>query len=546
MASTGSVGTLSWSAKLDSNEFKKGVKRVKKQVQEAQKAVVKSVKLMASSFGLATSAIAGTTAALGAMVLQSATAIKEIENLSRLADTSFNDFVKLAEGARRFGISNEKLADILKDVKDRVGDFLATGGGPMRDFFEKIAPKVGVTAQAFKDLSGKDALQLFFNSLEKANLSQAETVFYLEAMASDLTALQPLLKNNGELFKKIGDEAERFGLILPDDKVEDLKNAMRGFDDLGVQITSSVRNISAELAPTFTELTNDISKILKDSDVELKILFKSIGDYFSLTVDGMREALIRLGIIDEFYSWQDAFKDVAFFIQNTFNFLYLGVAKASEKFLSVLSFGFRGFFAGLFKSYEAILKRIKTLFEVVGKDTTKINESIQDIQNSIIALDVKNLAGAFDGTLSGKIEDELAIARQEFDKTVKDLEQKTKQLKKKADPKILEPKSEGVNIGGVFGAINNGFKIIEKGVKFLKKPNKFFNEGIKKFNKDKKEEKEFETITKNLNNNIATAGSIEEFNLITAQRNQELELQKKQLKELEKLNKDKKMAANFS
>ena len=39
MASSGSVGTLSWSAKLDSNEFKKGVRKVKKQMKEAQKSV---------------------------------------------------------------------------------------------------------------------------------------------------------------------------------------------------------------------------------------------------------------------------------------------------------------------------------------------------------------------------------------------------------------------------------------------------------------------------------------------------------------------------
>ncbi len=32
-------------------------------------------------------------------------------------------------------IEQEKLADILKDVNDRVGDFLQTGGGPMADFF---------------------------------------------------------------------------------------------------------------------------------------------------------------------------------------------------------------------------------------------------------------------------------------------------------------------------------------------------------------------------------------------------------------------------
>ena len=323
MASSGSVGTLSWSAKLDSNEFKKGVKKVKKQMKEAQKSVSESIKVISSGFAVATGAIAGMTTALGAMVLETGRAIKEIEDLAKVADTSFADFVKMSEGAKRFGIQSEKLSDILKDVKDRVGDFVATGGGPMKDFFENIAPKIGLTADAFKNLSGKDSLQLFYNSLEQANLSQAEMVFYLEAMASDLTLLQPLLEDNGALFKKFGDEAERAGLILPDDKVQDLKDSMMGFDRLSTQITASVRNISAELAPTFTKLTNDITEVLQDSDVELKVLFDSIASYFDNTVDGMRYTLESLGIIDEFYTWQDAFLDTAFFIQNTFNYLML-------------------------------------------------------------------------------------------------------------------------------------------------------------------------------------------------------------------------------
>ena len=67
MASSGSVGTLSWGAKLDSSEFKKGVRTVKKQMKEAQKAVSESIKMSGKSFTIATGAIGGATVALGAM-----------------------------------------------------------------------------------------------------------------------------------------------------------------------------------------------------------------------------------------------------------------------------------------------------------------------------------------------------------------------------------------------------------------------------------------------------------------------------------------------
>ncbi|MDZ7906338.1 MAG: hypothetical protein U5N55_11610 [Cypionkella sp.] len=77
----------------------------------------------------------------------------------------------------------------------------------MADFFENIAPQVGVTAENFRDLSGADALQLFVSSLEAANLSQAEMTFYMEAMAGDATALIPLLRDSGAEVTRLGDAA---------------------------------------------------------------------------------------------------------------------------------------------------------------------------------------------------------------------------------------------------------------------------------------------------------------------------------------------------
>jgi hypothetical protein len=97
-----------------------------------------------------------------------------------------------------------------------VGDFIATGGGELKDFFEKIAPQVGVTTESFKELSGPQALQLYVSSLEKAGVGQKEMVFYLEAIASDASLLTPILANNGAEMQRLGDRAERYGLVTQD------------------------------------------------------------------------------------------------------------------------------------------------------------------------------------------------------------------------------------------------------------------------------------------------------------------------------------------
>ena len=539
MASSGSVGTLSWSAKLDSNEFKKGVRKVKKQMKEAQKSVTESLKVISSGFAIATGAVVGMTGALGAMTKQTAESVKEIENLSRVADTTFNEFIKMSEGAKKYGVEQDKLADILKDTKDRVGDFLATGGGPMKDFFEQIAPKVGITADAFRDLSGKDALQLFYTSLEKANLSQAEMTFYLEAVASDLTLLQPLLADNGKLLKQFGKEAEQAGLLLPDDKIQDLKDSMAGFDRLSQRLTGSIRSISAELAPTFTAITEDINKVLDDNEIGVKMLFESIGIYFQNAMDGIKYTFEQAGIIAGFESWEDAFLKTSFFIQNSFNYLMLYMKTSLEKVLSTISYPFRVFIAGIVKGVELIFRLVRKLVSLVSDETNELDRQIQELNDTVVAYDVTSLTGAFDGVLTDSINEELEQSKKEFDKTLDELKKKRKEDKQNQKDTIRDAKSGGGLFSSMFDNINKGFDAIKQGVDFLNKPNKHFKEG------QEAGTLKVEVDASSVNNILATAGSVEEFNLMSAQQKEEINIAKAQLKQLQKLNRNKTESAGL-
>jgi hypothetical protein len=160
-----------------------------------------------------------------------------IANLSKVANSGQEEFQKFAFGAKTVGVNMEKTADILKDTSDKIGDFLQTGGGPLVDFFENIAPKIGVTAEMFRDLSGPQALQLYVSSLEKANLSQNEMTFFMEAIASDATLLLPLLLDNAQAMTKLGREAEALGVIMEKDTVEGLNEATVSLNKFNRQAT---------------------------------------------------------------------------------------------------------------------------------------------------------------------------------------------------------------------------------------------------------------------------------------------------------------------
>ena len=151
--------------------------------------------------------IAGAAAGFGVMAKGLAEDAKAMENAARLAGAGFEEFQRKAYAAQDVGIGFEKLSDIFKDTQDKVGDFIASGGGEMADFFENIAPKVGVTADMFRRLSGPEALQLYYTSLEKAGVSQSDMVFYMEAIADEASGLAPLLAQNGRLMEELGAKA---------------------------------------------------------------------------------------------------------------------------------------------------------------------------------------------------------------------------------------------------------------------------------------------------------------------------------------------------
>ena len=218
---------------------------------------------------------------VGTVLKETADYGKEIDRLSTLAGVSIERFQELAFASERVGISTEKLADIFKDVQDKVGDFIQTGGGPLADFFEKIGPQVGVTAEQFAKLGGADALQLYVSSLQKANLTQAELTFYLEAIASDSALLLPLLQNNGEAFNRLAEEARALGVVLDRETIEQSREFSANLERMSALTVSLGRSISNSLIPSFNALFETILAVNKVSKEE--------GDGFLMTLWKMTE-----------------------------------------------------------------------------------------------------------------------------------------------------------------------------------------------------------------------------------------------------------------
>src|SRR5690606_19619909 len=149
----------------------------------------------------------------------------------------------------------------------RVGDFLQTGGGPMKDFFETVAPRVGVTADEFARLSGPEALQLYVDTLERAGLSQQEMTFHLEAMASDATRLLPLLRSGGAGMARLGDRASDLGAVLDGDALEALRRTQTALGSVSLVFEGLRNRIAVAVAPTVEALAKAFVALASDGGI---------------------------------------------------------------------------------------------------------------------------------------------------------------------------------------------------------------------------------------------------------------------------------------
>lgn len=265
---------------LDQQALRPYIERLR-QAEAAQLSAGKAGNLFATSLG-SVRALAGSlgvglsVTAVAAFAAETQRAAVEVERFSRLAGSSAEEFQRHAYGARQAGVEADKYADIIKDVQDKLGDFMQSGGGPLKDFFDEIGAKVGVTAESFRTLSGPQALQLFYSTLERANLSQQEMVYWLEAIASDATLLQPLLRDGGAEFRRLGEEAERAGRIMSDEMVRAAKDVEEGLRSINDEFAALRVSVGGGTIETMAAGFREASAAVRELDQDAGLLHRTL------------------------------------------------------------------------------------------------------------------------------------------------------------------------------------------------------------------------------------------------------------------------------
>ncbi|WP_252511496.1 transglycosylase SLT domain-containing protein [Acinetobacter ursingii] len=259
---TASLGRLTLDLVARTASFSEPLSKAERQARNSGKGI-------AESMDVASIAVKGLSLAVGGLSVAGMVAYSEkvinagndIQRFSKLANASVSQFQYYAKGAETAGISIESFADKMKDMQDRIGDFQQTGGGPLADFFTNIAPRIGVTIQQFQKLSGPEALQFFYNSLEKAGASANDMKFYMEQIISDSSLLIPLLEKNGQGFKFWGDAAKNAGAIMSDDMVKSLAEAKVNLQLLDLQWQGLQATLINDAIPVIEAIAENWDKV---------------------------------------------------------------------------------------------------------------------------------------------------------------------------------------------------------------------------------------------------------------------------------------------
>ncbi|AYX95804.1 hypothetical protein ACUTA3_07905 [Acinetobacter baumannii] len=220
--------------------------------------------VLVAGAALAGMAVGGTVlaaGALGQMAIELAKADAQLNQLSRRAVTSAENFQIVAGAASAFGVEQEKLSDILADTSEKLGEYTSTKGGGAKDFFEMLANNTKMSAKEIDEFAKKlstmdtvDALGQITTKLDDMGATAAEKRFVLESLASDLGDLAPLFANNSELIKEYGDQLHEAGVVRTQESIDKSLVLNAQTQALGTQFQGFKNQLASQMTPVLSNL----------------------------------------------------------------------------------------------------------------------------------------------------------------------------------------------------------------------------------------------------------------------------------------------------
>ncbi|HIE4590406.1 phage tail tape measure protein [Klebsiella pneumoniae] len=256
-----SLGTLTIDLVAKVGGFVSGMDKAERASAKWSKQVQDDVaKSSAALAGIGAAAIAAGLAvgASGFQLLKSTSRqIAETDRWAKSLQLSTQELLAWQFAAEKAGVSGDQMADIFKDIGDKIGDAVLNKSGEAVDALNAL----GLSAEKLSKVSPDKQLLAIGESLEKIS-TNAEKTTILESLGNDLSKLLPLFDNNNQKLKQFIDLAKDYGVAPDPSSIDDLVKFNQLFEDMEAQVAGLKIEIAAGLAKVdLTPLQGSLDKL---------------------------------------------------------------------------------------------------------------------------------------------------------------------------------------------------------------------------------------------------------------------------------------------
>ncbi|HHT3632988.1 phage tail tape measure protein [Enterobacter hormaechei] len=235
---------------------------------QAERASAKWSKQVQDDAASASAALAGigaaaVTASLGVgaagfqLLKSTSKQITETDRWAKSLRISTQELLAWQFAAEKAGVSGDQMADIFKDIGDKIGDAVLNKSGEAVDALNSL----GLSAEKLSKVSPEKQLLAIGESLGKIG-TNAEKTTILESLGNDLSKLLPLFDNNNEKLKRFIDLAKDYGVAPDPSSIDDLVKVNQLFEDMEAQVAGLKMEIAAGLAKVdLGQLQNSLDEL---------------------------------------------------------------------------------------------------------------------------------------------------------------------------------------------------------------------------------------------------------------------------------------------
>ncbi|EOV9654289.1 phage tail tape measure protein [Cronobacter sakazakii] len=235
----------------------------RKQIEGDAKAVGSAI----SSVGVAAAGAAVAASAAGIVLLKSTSEqITETDRWAKSLRVSTQELLAWQFAAEKAGVSGDQMADIFKDIGDKIGDAILNKSGEAVDALNAL----GLSADKLSKTTPDKQLLAIGEALSKVS-TNAGKITILESLGNDLSKLLPLFDNNNEKLKLFIQQAKDYGVAPDANSINDLLKVNELFQEIEAQVKGLKTELASGLAKVdLTQLNkslSDVKNILTDPSV---------------------------------------------------------------------------------------------------------------------------------------------------------------------------------------------------------------------------------------------------------------------------------------